>query len=72
MTIQITAREFRTFEQAEDYITPLGGAAMTLPGGRYLAIAANDCDRIEAAGGPAKARIIDRDPAGYVTLEVGQ
>lgn len=74
MTIKITAREFKTFEEAEAFAAPAGGAAMTMPGQRYLAISRIDCERIDAAGGPETARFIDtyRKRRGYATIEVGR
>lgn len=72
MTIQCRAREFEIFEEAEDYALKRGGAALTMPGGRYLAISRRDCDRIEKVGGPATARFVDRPTrGGHCYIAVG-
>ena len=68
MTIQCRAREFKTYEEAEDYAGQRGGAALSMPGGRYLAVSARDCHRIDRAGGPETARFIGRRERGGIRI----
>jgi len=73
MTIECKAREFKTYEDAQDYAEPRGGAVLSMPGGRYLAISRRDCDRIDRAGGPETARFIGRRQRGGLrTIAVGR
>ena len=73
MTIQCKAREFRTYEEAEDYAGQRGGAALSMHDGRYLAISARDCERIDRVGGPETARFIGRRQRGGIrTIAVGR
>jgi len=62
MAIRVRAREFETYEEAEAHAAETGGSALTMPGGRFLAISARDCQRIDRAGGPETARFIGRPP----------
>lgn len=66
MTIKCRAREFRTYEEAEAFADQRGGAALSMPGGRFLAISARDCERIDKAGGPETARFIGRRLRGGI------
>ncbi len=73
MTITCKAKEFRTYEEAEAHAGQGGGAALTMPGGRFLAVSARDCERIERAGGPETARFIGRRLRGGIrTIVVGR
>lgn len=73
MTITCKAREFKTYEEAETYAGQRGGAALSMPGGRYLAISAHDCERIDKVGGPETARFIGRRLRGGIrTIAVGR
>ncbi len=73
MTITCQAREFKTYEAAEAYADQRGGAALSMPGGRYLAISARDCERIDRAGGPDTARFVGRRQRGGIrTIAVGR
>lgn len=73
MTIKCRAREFKTYEEAEAYAGERGGAALSMPGGRYVAISARDCERIDRAGGPETARFIGRRLRGGIrTIAVGR
>ncbi len=72
MTITCKVREFKTYEAAEAYAAQRGGAALSMPGGRYLAISARDCERIDRAGGPDTARFVGRRQRGGIrTIAVG-
>lgn len=68
MTIQCRTREFKTYEDAEAYASQRGGAALSMPGGRFLAISARDCERIDRAGGPETARFIGRRLRGGIRM----
>lgn len=73
ITIQCSTREFKTYEEAEAHASQWGGAALSMPGGRYLAISARDCQRIDRAGGPESARFIGRRQRGGIrTIAVGR
>lgn len=73
MTIKCKAREFKTYEEAEAYAGQRGGAALSMPGGRFLAISARDCERIDRVGGPETARFIGRQQRGGIrTIAVGR
>lgn len=68
MTIQCRTREFKTYEEAAAYASQRGGAALSMPGGRYLAISARDCERIERVGGPETARFVGRRRRGGIRM----
>jgi hypothetical protein len=73
MPIKCRTREFKTYEDAEAYASQRGGAALSMPGGRFLAISASDCERIDEAGGPETARFIGRRQRGGIrTIAVGR
>lgn len=73
MVIRVRAREFETYEAAEAHAAETGGSALSMPGGRFLAISARDCERIERAGGPETARFVGRRQRGGIrTIEVGR
>lgn len=73
LAIRVRAREFETYEAAEAHAVELGGAALTMPGSRFLAISARDCERIERAGGPETARFVGGRRRGWMqTIEVGR
>ena len=71
-TLICRVREFATYEEAEDYASQRGGAALSMPGGRCVAVNARDCERIDRAGGPETARFIGKKQRdGVRTIAVG-
>jgi len=68
MTIKCRTREFKTYEDAEAYASQRGGAALSMPGARYLAISTRDCTRIDRAGGPETARFVGRRQRGGIRI----
>ncbi|MFM9994232.1 MAG: hypothetical protein ACKVU4_00355 [Phycisphaerales bacterium] len=54
--MKVIGIEFRTSHAAADWAEDNGGAVLTLPGGRCVAVSGRDSERIEAAGGPAAVR----------------
>ena len=76
MSTKITkcrVREFKNYEDALDHATRWGGDVLSMPGCRYLAVSARDCERIDRAGGPEIARFIGRRQRGGIrTIAVGR
>lgn len=73
MTSKCKVHEFYTYETAEEYAEAIGGDAMTLPGPRFFAVSARNCERIERAGGPATCQVIGNRPhGGTQTIRFGR